>query len=95
MNESGLKMDERIKRIRDEIDSIDEKIIDLLKRRMALAREVGSLKKVLNIPVEDLSREKEIIDRLTRSAGGTLTEEQLIRIFKAVFRSAKQVQKSP
>ncbi|NQU68558.1 MAG: chorismate mutase [Candidatus Marinimicrobia bacterium] len=93
MNESDLKMDERIKLIRDKIDRIDEKIIELLKTRMLTAREMGSLKKELNIPVEDQHREKEIIDRLTRSAGGTLSEEQLIRIFEAVFHSAKQVQK--
>ena len=93
MNESDLKMDERIKLIRDKIDRIDEKIIELLKTRMLTAREMGSLKKELNITVEDQHREKEIIDRLTRSAGGTLSEEQLIRIFKAVFHSAKQVQK--
>ena len=54
---------------------------------------MGSLKKELKTPVEDLAREREIIDRLTLSAGETLSEEQLIRIFKAVFRTSKQIQK--
>jgi chorismate mutase len=43
--------------------------------------------------VEDKNRENEIIDRLTKQAGINLSEEQLIRIFTAVFKSSKQVQK--
>jgi len=48
---------------------------------------------ILDIPVEDKNRENEIIDRLTQQAGRNLSEEQLIRIFTAVFKSSKQVQK--
>ncbi len=86
-------MDTRILELRKRIDEIDEQIIRLLKERMAVAQEVGQLKKELKIPVEDVRREKEIIRRLTKSAGDTLSDEQLIRIFKAVFQSSKQVQK--
>ena len=85
-------MDERILEIRTKIDQIDRDIIDLLITRQALSKEIGALKKELQIPVEDTSREQEIIDRLTHSAAGNLTEEQLIRIYKAVFTSSKQVQ---
>ena len=52
-----------------------------------------NIKEELDIPVEDKNRENEIIDRLTQLAGRNLSEEQLIRIFTAVFKSSKQVQK--
>ena len=58
-----------------------------------ISKEVGKLKEELDIPVEDKNRENEIIDRLTQQAGRNLSEEQLIRIFTAVFKSSKQVQK--
>ena len=85
-------MDKRILQLRKEIDNLDEEIIQLLKKRMRISKEVGELKEKLDIPVEDKIREQEIIERLTTRAGKNLSEEQLIRIFAAVFRSSKQVQ---
>ena len=86
-------MDERILELRQQIDDLDEEIIQLLKKRMGISKEVGKLKEKLDIPVEDKNRENEIIDRLTKLAGRNLSEEQLIRIFTGVFNSSKQVQK--
>ena len=86
-------MDKRILTLRQKIDNFDEEIIKLLKLRMHISKEVGLLKEELHIPIEDKSREAEIIERLTSKAGKNLTEEQLIRIFTAVFKSSKQVQK--
>ncbi len=86
-------MDKRIQKLREQIDEIDEEIIQFLKKRMGISKEVGKLKDELHIPIEDKKREKEIIDRLTKIAGKNLSEEQLIRIFTAVFKSSKQFQK--
>ena len=86
-------MDKRILNLREEIDKIDEEIITLLKSRMDVSKKVGELKAALHIPVEDKGREDEIIQRLGELANGHLKEEQLIRIFTAVFKSSKQVQK--
>ena len=85
-------MDKRILQLRNKIDDLDEEIIQLLKKRMRISKEVGKLKEKLDIPVEDKSRENEIIERLTTQAGKNLSEEQLVRIFTAVFKSSKQVQ---
>jgi chorismate mutase len=86
-------MDDRILHLRKTIDKIDQQIIRLLKDRMIAAKKVGELKKELQIPIEDQSREREILQRLAEYAGNSITDEQLIRIFKAVFKSSKQVQK--
>ena len=85
-------MDKRIMQLRQKIDDFDEEIIQLLKKRMRISKEVGKLKEELHIPIEDLTREKEIIERLTQQAGRNLSEEQLIRIFTAVFKTSKLVQ---
>ena len=86
-------MDKRILNLREEIDEIDEKIITLLKSRMDISKKVGELKVALHIPVEDKGREEEIIQRLCELANRNLKDEQLIRIFTAVFKSSKQIQK--
>ena len=85
-------MDKRILELRQQIDTLDEEIIQLLMKRMDFSKKVGKLKEKLDIPVEDKNRENEIIDRLTQQAGQNLSEEQLIRIFTAVFKSSKQIQ---
>lgn len=86
-------MNDRLKRLRKEIDNIDEKILELLEKRMKIVYEVGELKHELEISVEDLNRENEIIQRLTSHSSGELTEKQLIRIFSSVFKSSKQIQR--
>tara|TARA_Y100001960_G_C14420433_1_gene702637 strand:+ start:82 stop:342 length:261 start_codon:yes stop_codon:yes gene_type:complete len=86
-------MDKRILTLRKKIDDLDEEIIKLLKTRMEISKKVGLLKEKLHIPIEDKLRENEIIERLTSKAGKNLSEEQLIRIFTAVFKTSKQVQK--
>tara|TARA_B100000941_G_scaffold284521_1_gene255389 strand:- start:642 stop:911 length:270 start_codon:yes stop_codon:yes gene_type:complete len=86
-------MDVRLKKLRKEIDDIDSKILELIEQRMKVVCEVGDLKKDLEISVEDLTREKEIIQRLTSNSSKNLTEKQLIRIFSAVFKSSKQIQR--
>jgi len=55
-------MDKRILELRQKIDTLDEEIIQLLKKRMGISKEVGKLKEKLDIPVEDMGREQEIID---------------------------------
>ena len=86
-------MGEDLQSFREKIDIIDEKILDLLKQRMDLVRDVGKLKAKLDLAVEDLSREKAIVKRLTKHVSGHLTEGQLIRIFTAAFKSSKQLQR--
>ncbi len=86
-------MDKRILNLRDEIDKIDQKIISLIKSRMAISKKVGKLKAELDIPIEDKKREDQIIQSLARLADGNLTHNQLIRIFSAMFKFSKQLQK--
>ena len=85
-------MDKRIVELRQIIDTLDEEIIRLLKERMVVSKKVGKLKEKLHLPIEDKLREAEIVERLTDLAGNNLSEEQLIRIFTAVFKSSKQIQ---
>ena len=86
-------MDKRIVDIRNIIDELDEKIISLLQKRMRCAKEIGKLKAKLHIPIEDKKREKEIIEKLTTFKTNNLSDEQLIRIFTAMFKSSKKIQK--
>lgn len=55
--------------IRVEIDQIDNKLIELFKRRMDCAKAVGLYKKENNIPVLNTARENEILDSVETRGG--------------------------
>ena len=86
-------MDKKILHLRKKLDFIDKEILFLLENRMDIIRKVGQIKSKLDIPIEDLDREKEIIKKLTDFSHNKLSDRQLIRIFKAVFQSSKNEQK--
>jgi len=85
-------MDKRILQLRKELDTIDKRILILLEKRMDVIRRVGQIKSELDIPIEDIKREKEIIKKLTDHSHKKLSDKQLLRIFQAVFQSSKSEQ---
>ncbi|WP_461863127.1 chorismate mutase [Thermococcus sp.] len=57
---------ERLHELRTEIDGIDRQIIGLLEERAKLTREIGKIKRELNLPVKDEKREEEVLKRAGR-----------------------------
>lgn len=49
--------------LRNEIDAIDEKMMDLFKKRMTISKHIGDLKKDLGLPVLDRTRETLILEK--------------------------------
>ena len=82
-------MNKNILELRTLLDNIDKNILLLLEERMNIIRQVGSIKSKSNIPVEDISREEEIIKRLKNISKNNLSEKQLKKIFKTVFNFSK------
>ncbi|MEO0136753.1 MAG: chorismate mutase [candidate division WOR-3 bacterium] len=52
---------ERLKKLRRSIKNIDCQLLDLIKKRMEISKEVGRLKKQAGIPLRDWSVEKDVI----------------------------------
>ncbi len=58
-----------LKTLRTQIDTVDAKIMELFKERMALSGEVANYKKENDMPVENHAREREILARVSKEAG--------------------------
>jgi chorismate mutase/prephenate dehydratase len=54
--------------LRNKIDETDAEIIRLIGKRKRLAQEIGKEKKKQGIPINDLAREKEVLDNIKRIA---------------------------
>ena len=55
--------------IREKIDDIDDRLVELFKERMDMAYKVAEYKKASNTGILNSKREREIINRLTEKAG--------------------------
>jgi chorismate mutase/prephenate dehydratase len=83
-----------IKELRQGIDSVDERILDLLNRRAALVMDVGQLKVGEKSDFHVPSREREIYERLTTRNSGPFPNEALRNVFREII-SASLALESP
>ena len=79
--------------LRAEIDRIDSEIIRLLKTRFDVAREIGEAKKGLDLEVEDLSRDRLVLENYKENAGSELDEDFIEELVSLILRYSKEVQK--
>jgi len=78
---------------RQQIESLDRELIELLAKRVALSKEIGAMKKVAGLPTLDPAREAEVIRRaaaMAREAG--LSDEKVRDIFWHVIGLSRAVQ---
>lgn len=55
---------EDLKKLRDDIDSIDKELIELFQKRMETVLKVAEYKKKNNVPILNASRENEVIKKV-------------------------------
>ena len=85
--------DQRMEQLREEIESIDRSIIELIARRVELAREVGRAKRAANLPTLDPAREAAVVRRagqIAREAG--IEDEDVRYIFWHLIGLARRAQ---
>lgn len=83
----------KINKLRKEIDRIDQDLIDLLKNRLSIAKEIGQVKASSLLGINDIDRENKIIKNLSIKANNDLKEEDISNIFKLIFSISKNLQK--
>lgn len=84
---------QKLQTLRDRVDALDADIIDLLGKRMNIAREMGVLKKEEGITIFQLDRWKEILE--SREAWGkaaNLTETFLSAYLEAIHKESIRAQ---
>ena len=84
---------DEMERLRDEIESIDRKLIELVARRVDLAREVGRAKRAAGLPTLDPAREAAVVRRagqVAREVG--IADEDVRYIFWHLIGLSRRAQ---
>ncbi|MBO4694453.1 MAG: chorismate mutase [Clostridia bacterium] len=81
----------KLEDLRNQIDAIDNQIAELYVQRMDVAREIGVVKEIDKINLQNTTREKEIISRVT---AGMPEEIKLYgkQVFETLFSTSKAYQ---
>jgi chorismate mutase/prephenate dehydratase len=84
-------MNGELKKFRDEIDAIDERLLQLVNERAKLAHQIGNLKNdgVIYRP----EREAQILRRLQEHNAGPLSNEAVSHIFRSVMSNCRALEK--
>ncbi len=84
---------QKLQALRDRVDALDADIIDLLGKRMSIAREMGALKKEEGIIIFQLERWKEILEsRESWGKTAQLTETFLSAYLEAIHKESIRAQ---
>lgn len=82
----------KIERLRNRIDLIDDKVVDLLVKRCCLADEIGKTKEQEGAPVKDSDREARVLKRVRNRAAKPLSKAAIENIYDAVLRESRGIQ---
>ena len=86
-------MTNQLETLRQEIDSIDEQIFKLFKRRILVAKQIGTYKKEHGLSVLDSSREDAKRDQIKASVSNEL-EPYALELLEVLMKAAKTVQET-
>ena len=76
--------------IRARIDAVDDQLLDLFLKRMALSEEVADYKNQHNLPILNRTREREILAKVTEKAGDK--ERYAYHLYSTLFELARSRQ---
>ena len=79
---------DKIGNLRKKIDRLDLELIKVIDKRQKIANEIVKIKIKNEIPIEDVKREKEIINQLSKKS--ILSNEFIEDIFQVIFKKSKK-----
>jgi len=75
---------------RKSIDRMDRELVRLLNQRIAIAIEVGRIKKLSGLPLRDVQRERQILQRAKQVNRGPLDRQTLESFFKWLLAESRR-----
>ncbi len=83
---------EVLEKKRSRIDFLDKKIVEALIERFSVVLEIKQVKKELNLPIENIDREKRIISMIESIVNKEYVDE-VTEVYQTIFKVSKDLQK--
>ncbi len=88
--ETNAGTQEQLASYRQQIDSVDQRIVELLQERARVVEKVGAIKREAHLPVTVPGREQQVIEKAQDLAkGGPLPAEAVGRIYQKVVEEMR------
>ena len=81
-----------MKNLRNEIDKLNLKIVQLLEKRFDVVKEIAKFKIKNNIPVYDPERETQVLEKSLNNLENKEYFDEIEKIFKQIMASSKTYQ---
>ena len=80
-------------RVRDVIDELDRRIVELLNERATLGRAAGRAKRLAGRrAIHDPEREREVLLRVVMENGGPMTQADLLSIYRRIVAATRGIE---
>lgn len=76
--------------LRERIDQVNDRLLDLFLERAELVRQVADYKRARGLPIHDPERERQVIERMQARAPGL--ESHVAAFFTGMMDIAKQIE---
>ncbi|OGR12075.1 MAG: prephenate dehydratase [Desulfobacterales bacterium RIFOXYA12_FULL_46_15] len=82
-----------LKNLRDQIDDIDSKILNLINQRLEIGKKVGLIKKETGSRILDRTRERSVIEKLSKINQGPADKQLLKYFFNVIIKATRDIQR--
>jgi chorismate mutase len=93
MDDSDPRVAEAIDRLRQEIDAIDSRLVELFNQRARCVVEIGHIKRARRLPLYQPDRERQIFERAEAANPGPLSNRAIRRLFERVLDESRSVER--
>jgi chorismate mutase / prephenate dehydratase len=88
--------EERLAACRQQIDTLDQRIVELIQERARVVAQVGDIKREAHLPVTVPGREQQVIEKAQGlSKGGPLPAEAVGRIYQKLIEEMRNWEAKP
>jgi len=75
------------------MDSIDERLVELLNRRAHRAIEIGRLKHKQGLPIYSPGREAQVLEHVAGAGAGPLQRDAVRRLFERIIDESRRIER--
>lgn len=79
--------------LRDRIDELDRRLVELLNERADCVVQIGQLKRAAKMPIYEPERERQVHDNVCRVNSGPLNDNSLLQVYERIIDVMRNVQK--